>query len=208
MVTSHKVTLSSALLTPATTFHYTVKSTDAVGNAAASPDASFTTKGVSLKVRVINQKNQPVNGAKVVIATKSGTTNSSGHTTISDLPLGQQIAGVTYKGKTTAVPTKIKNPDANGQAEPVVLKIRSSNSLLVLILGAALVVAVIAGIVYLLRKGKHHPPGSGPVRLGLRRRGCGRDAASGHRADHGPLPLRAAGLASELPEPRGAARAG
>jgi hypothetical protein len=40
-VTSHSVTLSG--LTPNTTYHYQVKSSDAAGNDAAAPDATFTT---------------------------------------------------------------------------------------------------------------------------------------------------------------------
>jgi len=41
-VTSHQQRLAG--LSPNTTYHYRVKSSDAAGNPAASPDRTFTTK--------------------------------------------------------------------------------------------------------------------------------------------------------------------
>jgi outer membrane biosynthesis protein TonB len=70
-VKSHKLALSYKLLNPDTEFHVRVKSVDASGNVATAADQTFTTKAGNaiLAVKVIDQKNNPVEGATVTILT-------------------------------------------------------------------------------------------------------------------------------------------
>lgn len=106
-VTEHSLKLSSAILEPGNIYHYMVKSVDAAGNAVSSDDATFSTEGYDLEVKIINQKKKAVNGAEVTIDGKSATTNRSGQATINDLPLGQLAGTIEYKGKKTTVSVNI-----------------------------------------------------------------------------------------------------
>src|SRR5581483_12362110 len=111
LATDHKITLSSDFITADAEYHFSVKSADAAGNSASSPDAMFTTQGVSLPVKVVDNKGKALKGAEVSVAGRSATTNASGQAMLTGLPLGKQTAGVTYKGKTTLTSVEIKGVD-------------------------------------------------------------------------------------------------
>lgn len=57
LVTKHKITLGSGVLSANTTYHYTVKSTDAAGNTATSNDLTFSTSsgGLSAKIKSLKR---------------------------------------------------------------------------------------------------------------------------------------------------------
>jgi hypothetical protein len=170
LVTEHKVTLQSAILEPGTTYHYMIKSVDSAGNAVSSNDATFSTKGYGLDVRVVNQKNQPVKGAKVTIGEKSGTTDKDGRVTLSDLPLGNLAGTVEYQGRKTTVSVEMKTPkegDAN-QSATFKIETKANTWLIAGLIGAAVILLALA--IWKIRKNrgsKPQPPASsstaGPV---------------------------------------------
>ncbi|MDP2702661.1 MAG: cohesin domain-containing protein, partial [Candidatus Rokubacteria bacterium] len=112
-VTDHKVTLSSPLITPGTKYHYMVKSIDPAGNAASSPDATFTTIGATLEAKVVNQSNKPVSGATVAFGDVSGKTDKNGKVTLKNLPLGKQTGTVSYRGKQAPAAVQLDTLDKN-----------------------------------------------------------------------------------------------
>jgi hypothetical protein len=151
-VTDHKVTLSSALLVPGTTYHYMVRSVDPGGNTVTSNDATFSTKGATLAVTVINQKNKPVSGAKVTLGKQSALTDKKGVAQVKDLPIGRINGFIEHKGKQTPVSAEVKPIDPSGTPQPVTFKIEAAeiNPLLLIVP----LLAVLAGIVYLIRKNR------------------------------------------------------
>lgn len=142
LVTDHKVVLNSPLLVPGTKYHFMVKSVDPGGNAASSKDNTFSTKGATLAVKVVNQGNKPVSGAKVVFGEVSGVTNKQGQATLSGLPLGRQSGVVEHKGKKTTVSVEVQAIDPNGKAQNVTLKIETKSPMWFLLIPLAALAAL------------------------------------------------------------------
>jgi hypothetical protein len=104
MTTAHKLTLNSAFLEPVTPYRFRIKSADASGNVATSPDQGFTTAGYSLDVRVLDHKSQPAAGAQVTMANIVKLADSKGIAHFMNLKPGAQLVagqGGNYSGKTS-----------------------------------------------------------------------------------------------------------
>lgn len=100
LVTSHSITLNSALIISGTAYHFRVKSADGAGNVATSSDSSFTTSGATLIVTVLDQKTgKPVAGAIVSYNGQTATTNQSGQATLTNLPSTKVAVQITVSGK-------------------------------------------------------------------------------------------------------------
>lgn len=155
LVTEHKVVLSSALIRPGTTYHFMVKSVDPAGNAASSQDNTFTTKGGSLAIKVVNKKNKPVSGAKVIFNDRKGTTDKKGQVTLTGFSLGKQLGAIEYRGKTTLVNTVVTTIDET-KPQAVTFKIDTPLSPLWILLLPLIALGALA--VFLAKRGK---PGGG-----------------------------------------------
>lgn len=156
-VTAHKVVLNSALLSPGVTYHFRVKSTDPSGNTSSSPDATFTTKGASLQVTVVDQNNKRVSGAKVTFGSHSGTTDKQGQVIIDGLTLGKQAGTVSYRGKSTPVTVQVS--DSTGKPQAVSFKIQTTSAYAVWIIAAAVLVLLLGVAALIVRKGRGGTPG-------------------------------------------------
>lgn len=99
MVTDHKVQLS--VLSPALGMHFLVSSADAAGNTAKSPDGTFTTKGLSVAVSILDKQKRPVKNAVIQVGDQRFTTDAQGKAVVSGLHPGKVSALVIYKGKQT-----------------------------------------------------------------------------------------------------------
>jgi hypothetical protein len=143
MVTAHKISLTSALLTPGTLYHFMVKSVDPSGNATSSPDHTFTTKGATLLATVIDQHNKPVKGAKVSFGDNNGVTDKKGQVTLYNLPLGKQLGTVTFRHKQSVVNVEVKTIDPKGAPQTATFKINVPSNL-----GWILLVPLIALLLY------------------------------------------------------------
>jgi hypothetical protein len=159
LVTNHKVTLSSALLIPGTTYHYMVRSIDPGGNTVTSNDATFTTMGATLAVTVINQDNKPVSDAKINLANQTATTDKNGKAEISGLPVGKLNGVVEHKGKRTSVSVDVKPIDPNGVPQAVTLKIEATliNPLLLIVP----LLLILGGLIYFIKRNRGPGSGSG-----------------------------------------------
>jgi len=111
LVTEHKLTLSSPVIEPATTYHFRVKSTDQAGNTAAGSDSTFKTQGGILNATVVNQAGKPVASATVSFADTSAITDKNGNAQLNSLPSGVLQGSVTYKGAKFAETVNIKSAD-------------------------------------------------------------------------------------------------
>ncbi|MGZ6005605.1 MAG: cohesin domain-containing protein, partial [Candidatus Saccharimonadales bacterium] len=107
MVTTHKVVLNSALLTPGQLYHFVIKSIDAAGNTAAGTDRTFSTAGLDMVITVIDQNKKPVAKANVNFQGKSAKTDKNGRATLKDLKLQDGNLVVTYSDKQTSQFVKV-----------------------------------------------------------------------------------------------------
>jgi hypothetical protein len=170
LVTNHKLTLSSPIITPATMYHFVVKSVDAAGNTAAGSDSSFRTKGATLNVLVIDQHKKPVKGAVIAFGNASATTDKAGKATLINLPIGQQSGTVTYHGAKTLESVDILSADpAKPQSATFQIKARSINTIIFII---PLILVALGALAYLWKRRANMPQpplplsdNSGPVIL-------------------------------------------
>lgn len=161
-VTDHKVVLSSPLIVPGTTYHFNVRSVDPAGNAVSSEDGTFKTKGATLQVTVVDQKDKPVSGAKVTFGEASATTDKNGQATLKDLPLGKQTGTISYKGKNSPATADITAVDPGGKPHTAKYKIEVSSDFGLRLAIFLLALAVIGLLLfYRRRRGGGQPPAGG-----------------------------------------------
>lgn len=98
--TTHSVPLKGSFLTPATTIHYQLKSTDTAGNVVTSKDQTLLLPGVPVSVVVQSPDGQPQAGALVVLDGSSDTTGPDGRASL-QAGLGRKQVSVSYKGVST-----------------------------------------------------------------------------------------------------------
>jgi hypothetical protein len=106
LVTAHSVVLGNTFLTPETIFHFHVKSADASGNIAASPDQTINIPGVPVTIIVRGADGKPQAGASVTLDNATGTTDSSGSVVLPS-GLGNKQVTTTYEGVTIQRPITV-----------------------------------------------------------------------------------------------------
>jgi hypothetical protein len=163
-VSVHKLALSYKLLNPDTTFHFTVKSVDSSGNTATSPDQIFTTKAgtASLKVKVVDQNNKPVEGAQVTISRVTGKTDKNGQVTLQELAVGSASVKIDYHGKKT---TKTVDVDTSPN-QSVTITVQKSKNYAPIIIIATVVLLALAGGAFFLSGGSGGSGDDEPMVIG------------------------------------------
>ncbi len=106
-VTAHSLPLNSTFLTPETTFHYRVKSTDGAGNVATSPDQTFQLPGIPVTIIVRGPNGKPQAGAVVTIDNATGTTDSNGKVVLPS-GLGNKKITTVYQGVSVQKPITVE----------------------------------------------------------------------------------------------------
>lgn len=153
-VKAHKVVLNTSLLVPGTEYHFVVKSVDGTGHTATSSDQTFTTKGATLAITVVDHNKKPVKGAKVTIGKVSGTTDKNGHVTLSGLPVGKTTAVIEYNGKKTNASITVNRITSEDAApQPVTLIIERTGNHTAAIAIIVLALLAIAAVFFVSRRG-------------------------------------------------------
>lgn len=133
MVTEHKITLNPNLLKPLSEVHFLISSVDAAGNEVKDKDASFTTKGMTVRLTLVDHHKKPLKNALVDIGGKPVRTNDKGQATLLDLQLGKNRGIVTYKQQvlpiTVNVNEAVKDTLVSVQSATVGLKVKQTNSI-------------------------------------------------------------------------------
>jgi hypothetical protein len=161
-VTAHKIILNSPLIVPGTTYHFVIKNTDAAGNTATSPDQSFTTKGATLIITVLNKKDgKAIRGAQVSFNGKTATTDLRGKATLTDMPIGNLIGTITINGKQTTETVRITGVSPTGTAQTVAFKVTAQTDLSRFVLVPLILILVAAAWFIGLLGGRGKLPGSG-----------------------------------------------
>lgn len=101
-VTDHSMVISSDALMPATPYHFKITNKDTAGNVASSSDATFTTKGSVIVVRVIGSGKQALHASVTVDKLTSKKTDRKGYATFINLPAGTHKVVATSKDKTAS----------------------------------------------------------------------------------------------------------
>ncbi|OGY25817.1 MAG: hypothetical protein A2Z24_00445 [Candidatus Woykebacteria bacterium RBG_16_44_10] len=108
---AHKVAFSSEFLIPGETYHFKVKSADAAGNLATSTDSTFKAHGFTVKIKVVNEKGKPVEGAKVTLSSEPLTrvTDKDGVATFENVAPGKHLVNVEFGGKLQSSTIEVKD---------------------------------------------------------------------------------------------------
>jgi hypothetical protein len=104
--TVHSIGLNSAFLTPETVLHYRIKSTDAGGNVASSPDQTLQLPGVPVTIVVRGANGKPQAGVEVTLDGQTGTTDNKGRVTLAS-SLGNKKITTNYQGVTVQKPITV-----------------------------------------------------------------------------------------------------
>ena len=151
-VTNHRVTLPADALASGTKFNFMVKSVDPAGNAATGNNGTFTTKGLTLRVIIVDQKGQAVKGALATLGSRSALSDKQGHATLTELPSGKHQLTVKARGKITTVMVTILDNE-NTKLQTVTVKAEVGGLalyvLIPLILGGIILLAVVVGILFI-----------------------------------------------------------
>lgn len=147
LVTDHAVTLNSPIISAATTYHFTVKSSDAAGNQATGVDGTFRTLGGVLNVTVLSKSKKPVVGATVSFAGQSAKTDKKGKASVGSLPAGTLAGYVEYKGTKTTETIDIKTADPS-KPQSITFKIKVPTNSLIYILPIAVILALAAYLIF------------------------------------------------------------
>jgi Na+-translocating ferredoxin:NAD+ oxidoreductase RnfG subunit len=103
----------------------------------------------TLEVLVVDQKQQPVEGAKVTTHGKTSTTGKNGTATFNDLPTGKNDLVVDYKGNKTFGSAEVKSTSTVLNPDSVTIKIKRNNlNPLYWLFIPALIILIGTGAVY------------------------------------------------------------
>ncbi|PJE65629.1 hypothetical protein COU91_00635 [Candidatus Saccharibacteria bacterium CG10_big_fil_rev_8_21_14_0_10_47_8] len=142
-VTNHKVVLPTDGLASGYQFSFMVKSVDPAGNMVTSNNATFTTKGLTLQVNVIDQKSKGVKGAKVSLGSRTAVSDKQGIAKLTELPAGKHELKVQFGGKTKSASVSILDNE-NAKPQTTTVKIVTSE------LPLYVKIPIVLGIIVLL----------------------------------------------------------
>jgi hypothetical protein len=145
--TSHKVVLPPDALIAGTKFNFLVKSADPAGNTTTSDNNTFTTKGMILDLKVLNQSNKAVKGAQVTYGDISAKTDKNGHAILNGLPTGKLAIKIKAGGKTSTVTVEVNDTD-NGNTQTASVKIDAGNGIPIVVPAIIVVLLVGAGVAF------------------------------------------------------------
>jgi hypothetical protein len=143
--TDHEVVLNSAFLKPLSEVHYQIKSADAVGNIATSPDQMFTLPGVPVTVIVRGDSGKPQAGVLVTVDGKTATTDDHGTATIYT-GLGSKTIVSSYNGVTSQKPVTITKTGHHPKTIELDLAKQPLNNWMLISVGLSVVVVTLLGI--------------------------------------------------------------
>jgi hypothetical protein len=144
-VTDHEVVLNSTFLKPLNEVHYQVKSADAAGNTAISPDQMFTLPGVPVTVIVHGDSGKLQAGVLVTVDGKTATTDDHGSATVYT-SLGSKTIVSSYNGITTQKPITVTKTGRHPKTFELNLAKQPLNNWMLVSVGLSVVVVTLLGI--------------------------------------------------------------
>jgi hypothetical protein len=128
------------------------KVADAIAAVVGPTTSASTTKAVSsrgtVQIKVTNQKNKPIEGAKVTLAGVSGKTDKNGLVILKGLYPGEAKGSISYKDKTQSISLYIESGTTENAPQAVTFSIKTQSlSLAVKLLLAAVGIIMLIGII-------------------------------------------------------------
>jgi len=160
--------LPSDALSAGTQFDFLVKSVDPAGNTTTSDNGTFTTKGMSLQVKVIDSSNKAVKGVEVSLGSKSAKTDKDGYAVLTDLPAGKQHLKLKSGNKITTASVIIQD-NGNSKLQTTTVKITPGGSSALHIIVPVIIVLIVLGAIAAIivkRRGGSGFGGFGPLTKG------------------------------------------
>lgn len=141
---------------------------------ATSPDSGLSVSRGSVKISVQNQKNKPVEGAKVTLAGESGVTDKNGKVLLQGLYPGEAKGTIVYKEKTQKITVDVQEGTSAYAPQLVSFTFKTGGSMVFPILFLLVIIAVVIGLIDLVFISKggfkenvdhllHHGNGGGHV---------------------------------------------
>lgn len=96
LVTDRSLTLEGPALLAGTKFYFHVKSKDELGNLTTSEEATFQLSGYTVRIRIVDDKNNPVAGQEVTLYSDpiKGVTDTNGEVVFNNVAAGKHVAVV------------------------------------------------------------------------------------------------------------------
>jgi hypothetical protein len=144
LATSHKLVLDSQFITVGTAYHFVIKGIDKAGNRASSSDQTFTTKGTSLLVTVLNEKNnKPVTDVAVSFNGLTVKTDNQGRATLTNMPLGNSVILVNVGGTQSKATVQVTKESTPGDLQRASVKVAvPANIALYVVIGGVFVLLI------------------------------------------------------------------
>ncbi len=124
---SHKLALSKKVLIAGTQIFYKVSSKDKAGNSASSKLTSFKTKGYDIRLKILNNRDEPIKEVTVTLVPgfETGKTDEQGIKKFDDVAPGKHSVNVDLGDGVLASEIDVleKNPDS---VQEFVIKLSSS----------------------------------------------------------------------------------
>lgn len=117
--------------------------------ATASESGQTISRG-SVRITVYNQKNKPLEGAKVTLAGKSGVTDKNGKVLLTDIYPGETKGTIVYKDKTQNITVDVQEGTSAYAPQLVNFTLDTGGSMLLPILFSIIALAVIIGLIDLI----------------------------------------------------------
>lgn len=155
--TTHKVKLEGPLLTPGARFHFKVSSRDTSGNTSFSEDATFQTKGYSVKIKVTDLVGNPIKNTDVYLYSEplKGKTDQNGEVSFENVNAGRHLIVVKGLGgdKTKEIEVSKSDTPQNISVKVESSSIINANTLIPVILALVLIIVVLVILVIKKRRG-------------------------------------------------------
>ncbi len=158
---SHKVSLSKKLLLAGSKYYYQVRSKDKAGNVAKSKVTSFKTKGYSIKLKILDERGNPLEKVKVKLipGLEETTTSETGVAIFTDVAAGKHFVNVTVGEQVLAAQIEVEestDPETVQNIEVKIAGVAAKNAIDIpdaVYLGIIVVLVIfVAGLVWWGRK--------------------------------------------------------
>ncbi|MDO8657552.1 MAG: hypothetical protein Q7K55_02330 [Candidatus Levybacteria bacterium] len=152
--TGHSLKIENPVLTPGAKIHFRITAKDEAGNITNGNDMSFQLLGFTVKIKVVDQNQKPVENAEVILYSDpiKSITDKQGVATFNNTTLGKHLIVTKINGAEKTQEIDVKDL-TTVQTFNVIVDIKTSNSIFIHIL-SVLALALIAGAIIIIKKRK------------------------------------------------------
>lgn len=149
--TVHSLKIESPLLVPGTKIHFRVVAKDEAGNTALGNDTQVQLPGFTIKVKVVDQQNKPLQNAEVLLYSESqkARTDTAGVASFRNVTPGKHLVVIKYKDRETTREVDVKD---NLTVQNFTVNVQVSGANLPVFIVFLVLILLIAGAVIFIKK--------------------------------------------------------